>query len=140
MDTRNSFGPLGFALRWVFALLLVGLIFDPTGYSYYHWLSQTGGEMLPQKFIAGVILLIGAIIYLRATWRSIGWLGITLVLALLGGLVWLLVDMGWLDLGASGVVGWLAIVISSTILAVGMSWSHIRRRLTGQLDADDVVE
>jgi len=26
------------------------------------------------------------------------------------------------------------------ILAVGMSWSHIRRRLSGQADMDDVDE
>ena len=140
MENRKSFGPVSFGLRWLFALLLVGLVFNPTGFSYYHWLADGGREMLPQKFIAGVVLLIGAIIYLRATWRSIGWLGISLVLALLGGLVWLLVDMGWLDLGAADVVGWLTIVISSTILAVGMSWSHIRRRLSGQLDTDDVDE
>jgi hypothetical protein len=24
------------------------------------------------------------------------------------------------------------------ILAIGMSWSHVRRRLSGQVDADDV--
>ncbi|MGB5773274.1 MAG: DUF6524 family protein [Sedimenticolaceae bacterium] len=30
------------------------------------------------------------------------------------------------------------LVLLSAILAVGMSWSHIRRRLTGQIDVDEV--
>ena len=29
---------------------------------------------------------------------------------------------------------------NSLLLATGMSWSHIRRRLTGQLDVDDVED
>ena len=67
MDNRKNFGPVSFGLRWLFALLLVGLIFNPTGYSYYHWLAESGSEMLPLKFIGGVVLLIGAIIYRRDT-------------------------------------------------------------------------
>ena len=34
---------------------------------------------------------------------------------------------------------WLAalvLVLLATILAVGLSWSHIRRRLSGQVDMD----
>ncbi len=137
---RRHFGPLNFLFRWGGALVLVGLIFNPVGYSYYHWLRDSGSEMLPLKVLAGVALLILAVIYLRATLRSLGWIGITLTLALLGALIWVLVDLRWLDLGASGVGGWLAVVISATVLAVGMSWSHIRRRLSGQLDTDEVED
>ena len=33
---------------------------------------------------------------------------------------------------------WLG--IKDTILAIGLSWSHVRRRLSGQVDVDDVDE
>jgi hypothetical protein len=33
---------------------------------------------------------------------------------------------------------WIVLVGLSLLLAVGMSWSHIRRRLTGQVDVDEV--
>ena len=36
---------------------------------------------------------------------------------------------------------WLAapvLVLLATIMAVGLSWSHIRRRLSGQVDTDMV--
>jgi hypothetical protein len=35
---------------------------------------------------------------------------------------------------------WIGLVMVATILAIGMSWSHVRRRLTGQADVDDVDE
>jgi Family of unknown function (DUF6524) len=31
----------------------------------------------------------------------------------------------------------VVLVILSLILAVGMSWSHIRRRMSGQVDVDE---
>ena len=55
-------------------------------------------------------------------------------------IVWLLIDMGWLSLDSVTAMSWILIVLLSAILAVGMSWSHIRRRLSGQVDADDVDE
>jgi len=30
--------------------------------------------------------------------------------------------------------------VAATILAIGLSWSHVRRRLSGQTDVDDVDE
>jgi hypothetical protein len=35
-------------------------------------------------------------------------------------------------------VTWIVLFATSGILAVGMSWSHVRRRLSGQVDTDDV--
>jgi len=32
------------------------------------------------------------------------------------------------------------LILISSILAVGISWSHIRRKISGQVDADDVDE
>ncbi len=85
-------------------------------------------------------MLIGWIIYLRATFLSMGWLGIILSLALLGGFVWLLVDIGLLSLQSVSAFTWVALLLLSLVLAVGMSWSHIRRRLTGQVDTDDLED
>jgi len=140
----KQFGLLGFFGRWLAALLLVGLSFNPSGYSFFHWALQqwpiTEQDMLPLKALAGLMLIIGYVIFLRATFRSIGILGIVLVVAVLASLVWLFVDLNWLVLESSEVISWICVLILSTILAVGISWSHIRRRLTGQLDADDVDE
>ena len=75
--------------------------------------------------------------FIRATFMSMGWLGITLGAALFGCIVWLMVDLGWLSLDSEGTIAWIVLIILSLILAVGMSWSHIRRRLSGQFDVDE---
>ena len=69
---------------------------------------------------------------------SMGWLGIILGAAFFGCIVWLLVDVGWLSLESTNAFAWVVLVLLSLILAIGMSWSHIRRRLTGQFDVDEV--
>ena len=63
--------------------------------------------------------------------------GILLGGALFGCVLWWFVDLGLLDLNATGVLTWLVLLVLSFILAAGMSWSHIRRRLTGQFDVDE---
>jgi hypothetical protein len=52
-------------------------------------------------------------------------------------LVWWAFDVGWLESGDSQILTWVGIVFISLVLGAGMSWSHIRRRLSGQLDVDD---
>ena len=124
--------------RWVFAVALVFGTYNPSGYSYISWLLAEGTEFGPVLAIVGLVLLIAWIIYLRATFLSMGWLGVTLGTALFASIIWLLVDIGWLSLDSTGHIAYLALLLLSLILATGMSWSHIRRRLTGQFDVDDM--
>ena len=88
--------------------------------------------------LAGLLLLIGYIIFLRATLRSIGGFGMLLVLALVGALLWVLYDFGVLSLDNTGLNVWLGLLALSLVLGVGLSWSHVRHALSGQADMDDV--
>src|SRR5680860_1426185 len=94
--TREKFGQLGFVMRWLLALLLVALTFNPSGYSYFHWITQSTEPVLSLQVLVGLIILVLFVIYLRATWRSIGIAGMVLVLAVLGALIWLFVEIGLL--------------------------------------------
>lgn len=76
-------------------------------------------------------------IYLRATLRSLGPIGIGLSAALFACIIWVLVDLKWLVLKGM-VFQYVVLVIVALVLGIGMSWSHIRRRLSGQADMDDV--
>lgn len=136
MATPFGFG--SFLLRWLFALLLVLGTYNPTPYSFVGWFISENFSFGPLPALLGVALLIAWIIYLRATFMSLGIIGIGLGATLFGCLIWLFVDLGVLTLEASGAMTWVALVLVSLLLATGMSWSHIRRRLSGQLDVDDV--
>jgi hypothetical protein len=137
---QAAFSASGFVVRWAVALALVMVTFNPTPYSYANWVMHGGGGMLPVKFLAGVVLLILYVIFLRATWRSIGPIGLLLAGLFFAGVIWVLIDYGYLDPHQSTVMGWIVLVVIATILAVGLSWSHVRRRVTGQADVDDVDE
>jgi hypothetical protein len=122
------------------ALVLVFATYNPSGWSYIHWITSDETTSLPPLILAGLVLLGCFLIFLRATMRSIGPVGIILVLAVMGALVWLLVDFGLVDLAQGSVLTVIVEVVLATIMALGISWSHIRRRLSGQLDVDDVEE
>lgn len=137
---KNEFDVVGFLLRVVFAMLLVFGTYNPTAYSYASWVLSGDVGFEPVPALVGVALLIAWIVFLRATFLSLGWLGIILGAALFSCFIWLLIDIGWLSLDSSGAVTWVALLLISLILATGMSWSHIRRRLTGQVDVDDIED
>jgi len=134
----KGFSAGSFFARWLFAAVLVFGTYNPTDYSYVDWILAESTTFGPIVAIVGIALLIGWIIFLRATFMSMGWLGISLGAALFGCIIWLFVDLGWLSLDATGAITWIVLIILSLILATGMSWSHIRRRMSGQFDVDDV--
>ncbi|MDX2143224.1 MAG: DUF6524 family protein [Rhodospirillaceae bacterium] len=127
----------GFAWRWALALVVVLGTFNPTDYSYYGWVTGAEGQ-LPLKALIGIVLLIVIVVYLRATWFSLGPVGLVLAAAFFGALIWVLVDFGLLVLGQGSIFTWIILVVLSLILAVGMSFSLFRRRISGQVDVDDV--
>lgn len=90
--------------------------------------------------LLGLLLLVAYIIFLRATLRSIGTFGMALILAILAALLWVLYDWGWLTLDNASFNIWLGDIALSLVLGVGLSWSHIRRTISGQSDMDDVSD
>ena len=131
---------MGFLLRWICALALVTASYNPTDWNYVRWVRQTYPEQLPLMVLLGLLLLIGYIIYLRATLRSIGAFGMLLILAVVGALIWVLIDYGLLDLTNRALTQWIGIIALSFVLGIGLSWSLVRRKLSGQADVDDVDE
>ncbi len=131
---------MGFLLRWAFAFLLLAATFNPTEWNYVKWAEANYSAQMSLTVLFGLLLLVGYIIYLRATIRSIGAFGMGLVLALVAALLWVLYDWGWLQLENSTQNTWIGLFTLSVVLGIGLSWSHVRRKLSGQADMDDVDE
>ena len=131
---------IGFVWRFAAALALVLATYNPTPWNFLRWALDDWAGNLPVLVLCGLVLLIGYIIYFRATLRSIGPFGIVLVAALIGALLWVLADFGWLNVEDQTVMEWIGLVALALILAIGLSWSLVRRHLTGQADIDDVDE
>ncbi len=127
----------GVALRIFFATLLVMATYNPTAWSYYDWIIYSFEKFDVLVVLAGIVLLIGWTIYIRATLRSLGAFGLALAFAFFGTLLWLIIDRGLVSVENITAVSWIILVIMSFVLGVGMSWSFIRRSMSGQLDVED---
>jgi hypothetical protein len=128
----------GVLWRVAAALALVVLTYNPTGTSYFHWALTDFSTFDGLKALAGALLLAGWVFYLRAGLSSLGWLGVVVLLLVLGAALWLLVDQKIVDLKQPGVVNWVILAVVGLVLGIGMSWSLVRRRLTGQVDVDEI--
>lgn len=133
-----------FFLRFIFAVLLVYLTYNPSGYSFFHWAKEAlFGEALlltPPFAMSAVVLIIGWAIFIRSTLRSLGKFGLILALSFFAILVWWLIDLGWISLDSLSILTYIILFLLAGILATGMSWSHIRRKMSGQIDVDDIDE
>lgn len=138
----NGPGPGGIAARLLAALVLVFATYNPEGYSFYHWAiaplwgqtASTGPASV--KFLVGILLLGGWGVFLNATRRSIGMGGAALVIAISGALVWILLDFGVVSASSARGISYVVLLCLSVLLAVGMSWSHVSKAMSGQVDMD----
>jgi hypothetical protein len=135
----REFSAASFFWRLGASLVLVFATYNPSPVSYYHWLVSgfTEGGLGPEHFVVGIILLAGWAMLVVATRNSLGKGGLLIVAALIGGFVWWLTDLGVVGVSSMSALSWIVLVCLALLLAVGLSWSHIWRRLTGQLEVDD---
>lgn len=134
MDARISW--LGVLARLAAALAVVLLTYNPAGYSFYHWAMRDFANMTAIKAFLGVLLLVGWVICIRTAFKSLGALGLILSALVLGTLVWVLTDYGILDPARPSLLSWISLVVIGIILGIGLSWSLLRTRVTGQVEVD----
>jgi membrane-associated HD superfamily phosphohydrolase len=136
MQNRPNFTFTSFLLRYLAALILVFVTYNPSEYCWVQWLNSD--TVMVYKVASGIVLLIGWIMFLRATWNSLGAFGTLLAAAFFAVMIWLLIEWGLLALDSTSIMVWVVEFILSGVLAVGMSWSHIRRKISGQYDTDEI--
>jgi len=138
--STSGFTFLSFVWRWVAAIVLVLVTFNPSGHSAYHWIvSAIGGSTFgPLHLLLVGVLLAGWAVFWIATWRALDTLGVVLSAIILGAIIWLLVDLGLVATDSVSALTWIALFCLATILAIGVSWSHISRRITGQVNVEDI--
>lgn len=125
-------------LRWLGAFTLLSATFNPTDWNFLAWAQAHYTDQMALVVFLGLLLGVGYMIYGVATLRSIGAFGILLVAAIFGTGLWVLYDWGLLSLENSDLNQWLAILALSLILGIGLSWSILRQKLSGQASVDEI--
>ena len=99
-----------------------------------------GNAQLPLTLFLGLLLLVGYLIYVLATLRSIGGFGVILIAAIFTSGLWVLYSWGLLSLQNSALNTWLGLLALSLILGIGLSWSILRQKLSGQATVEEIDE
>ena len=136
----------GVLARLLLSLVLVHATFNPEGISFYHWAidpmvhgdGALATKAAPLKVLAGLGLLAAWIVVIQTTRRAIGVKGTLLTLAIIAAIVWALVYYDILKPTSSRAISHVILLALSLVLTLGMSWSHLSRRLSGQVDTDDI--
>jgi Family of unknown function (DUF6524) len=132
----NGISWSGVVLRIVLALVLVLATFNPSGWSFYHWITAPPTGITAVKAFASLLLLIGWLVCLRTAYVALGLLGAVLLGALLATVVWMLIDYHVIEAAGRSAMVWMGLVIAGIVLGTGLSWSLIRARATGQVEVD----
>lgn len=139
MNKRFSWG--GYFLRLLLAIVVVFATYNPEGLSFFHWARDhavgASNQMLAVMALVGVLILIGWVIFLRATFRSLGAFGTFLAIAFFGSLIWVALTLLPIPKDSITLTIYLILFGLAGVLSAGLSWSHVRRRLTGQFDVDE---
>jgi hypothetical protein len=123
-----------FLVRWLALTALVMATYNPSGYSYYHWLFTPSGESLTAKYLIGSIL---SSVYLPLIVTVLRALGISLSFLLISSLTALyffITDLIPID-PASIFLTMFVLISISVFLAIGISFAFVRQRLAGQVTA-----
>jgi hypothetical protein len=138
-SVSREFNAASFFWRLGASLILVLSTYNPTQLSFYRWVraGMADGGLGPEHFVAGILLIIGWSILVVATQKSLGTIGFVLAAALVGGLVWWFTGLPWFNVDSVSALTWVSLVCLSVVLAIGLSWSHVWRRITGQYEVDD---
>jgi Family of unknown function (DUF6524) len=133
-----AFGAGALGARLVFSILIVFATYNPSGHSFAHWVTEamSAGSLNPLHALVGVLLLIGWTIFVRTTWASLGVIGLVLSGAFFAILIWALAFYHLLRVDSGNALVWIGLLCLSVILALGMSWGHLQRRASGQIEID----
>jgi Family of unknown function (DUF6524) len=132
--TNPGISRSGIGLRVALAVALVLLTFSPSGTSFYHWISAPPIGVTALEAFLGVALLIAWLVRLRTAQVALGVVGLVLGCLLLGSFVWVLYDMDVLHAAGREPMVWIGLIVFGVVLGVGLSWSQIRARVTGQVE------
>jgi hypothetical protein len=120
----------GVLVRILACFALVFATWNPTDVSFFAWIDSPAP--LPLKAVAGAVLLLLHILFARVTWLSLGLPGTVFVVTLLLLGVFTLNELGAIDLSRSRAWGYVFVSVSAMTLMIGLTWSLMKRRVTGQ--------
>jgi len=120
-----------FYKRTLLSAFVVFGAYNPSGYSYFHWVTASPRLTTVQLFV-GIGLLIAAVALMRMAYATVGYLGGWTIVAMIGmGIVFLvgldITTFDDVDIGTYAIEAWISLT-----LAIAMGWAFVQKRLSGE--------
>ncbi len=126
--------------RWLIAAIVVFATYNPTGTSIGHWVFTHENPMDAWVVLVAIITLLANIALLIAAWKALGKLGAIIVGVLFAAIIYLSLQEGWVSTGNTQSFEWLALILVSVFLGIGLSGAILWRRATGQVVTDEAPD
>ena len=114
---------------------------QPSGYSVFHWVRFNENPTDAWVVLGAIVAFLANIALIIAAWKTLGKVGTAIVLIFLAPWCYLSLQEGWVESGNNVSLQWLALILYSGFLGIGLSGAIIWRRVTGQVvtdEADDI--
>ncbi len=123
--------------RMLIAAVVVFATYNPTGTSIFHWVMHNENPIDAWVILGAIVAILANVALLIATWKALGKLGTIIVVIFFAALVYLSLQEGWVSPESRESVEWLALILYSAFLGIGLSGAIIWRRATGQVVTDE---
>jgi len=133
--------PVVLITRMFIAAIVVFATYNPTGSSIFHWVTQNDNPTDAWVILGAIVAILANVALLIAAWKALGKIGTIIVVIFFAALVYLSLQEGWVSSGNQASIEWLALILYSAFLGIGLSGAIIWRRATGQVvtdEADDI--
>jgi hypothetical protein len=122
--------PGGLLARLFASCALVFATWNPSGVNFIEWID--GPAPFTLKAAAAALLFLLHVLFARITWLSLGGAGLAFLLTMLMLGVFTLSEFDLIDLARARTWGYVFVFVAALTLMAGMSWSVMKRRVTGQ--------
>lgn len=134
LTVQNQIRPFNvIASRWLMTATLVFGTYNPSGRSYWHWIT-TSPDPTPLQALVGIFLVLSLITVARMAYMALGFVGIAVVLGLILASKLVEVALGLTDFADMRVTDYTILFWITTILGFGVSWAILQKAITGERD------
>lgn len=126
--------------RMLIAAIVVFGSYNPSGKSVFHWVSEQGDYTDAWVILVAIVAVLLNFALLVAAWKALGKLGTIVLGILFAALVYLALQEGWASQDSPETLQWLALILYTGFLGIGLAGAIIWRRATGQVVTDEAPD
>jgi len=140
LQAIKSSSPGVLITRMLIAAVVVFGTYNPSGNSIFHWIKDQNDYANAWVILLAIVAILVNFALLVAAWKALGKLGTIVLMILFAALVYLALQESWVSSKSPVTLQWLALILYSVFLGIGLSGAILWRRATGQVVTDEAPD